>query len=74
MTAQCPAVSPLDCVRSIGRVEGKLDLLLLADAERDKRTAILERRVSSVERKVWYGSGVAAAVTLFLGKFVFFPH
>lgn len=44
-----------DIQRSMGRVEAKVDLLL-------ERTEGYEKRLSSVEKKVWYGSGVAAVL------------
>lgn len=51
--------------RSMGRVEAKLDLLLERSGSHDKR-------IGSLEKKVWWSSGVGAAVafivTTILGK------
>lgn len=41
--------------RAMGRVESKVDILL-------ERTGVYERRLTSVEKRVWWGSGVAAVV------------
>lgn len=50
--------------RALGRVEGKLDQALSAFAEQAKshstQFAALDRRVGSVEKKVWWFSGFAA--------------
>lgn len=54
-----------DIQRSMGRVEAKVDLLL-------ERTGGFEKRISSVEKKVWYASGASAVIafiaTNFIGK------
>lgn len=39
----------------VGRLDGKMDVLL-------QRTAGFEARITAVEHKVWWVSGVAAAV------------
>jgi hypothetical protein len=56
--------------QDVGEIKGKLDTLLEFYEEDRKRLA-------AVERKVWYGSGVAAVLALIastiLGKFLRFP-
>lgn len=52
--------------RSMGRVEAKVDLLL-------ERTGVFERRISAVEKKVWYASG-ASAVLAFLATHLLGKH
>jgi hypothetical protein len=56
--------------QDVGEIKGKLDTLLEFYEEDRKRLA-------AVERKVWYGSGVAAAlaviVSAILGKFSRLP-
>jgi hypothetical protein len=63
--------------RSLGRVEGKLDALIASAALTLKDHEHLELRVSSVEKKVWYSSGLAAATAFLLGMLTkylpFFP-
>lgn len=41
--------------RAMGRVESKVDILL-------ERTAAYEKRIHSVEKRVWYASGVSAVL------------
>ncbi len=48
--------------RSLGRVEGKLDLLI-------DRTHGFDERLNSVEKKVWWLSGIAALGSVLFGKF-----
>jgi hypothetical protein len=48
--------------RAMGRVEAKIDLLL-------GRSDAHDQRISAVEKKVWYGSGVAAVMTFIATKF-----
>jgi hypothetical protein len=56
--------------QDVGEIKGKLDTLLEFYEEDRKRLA-------AVERKVWYGSGVAAVLAVIasavLGKFSRFP-
>jgi len=51
--------------RSMGRVEAKVDLLI-------ERTGGFDKRISAVEKRVWYASGASAVVafvaTHLLGK------
>lgn len=47
--------------RAMGRVEAKIDLLL-------DRTETHDQRIAAVEKKVWYGSGIAAALTFIATK------
>lgn len=44
-----------DLHRSVGRLESKVDILL-------ERTKGFDTRLSAVEKKVWYGSGIAAVL------------
>lgn len=48
--------------RALGRVEGKLDSLI---ATVDKQNG----RLSAVEKKVWYFSGIGTAISLFFSWF-----
>lgn len=41
--------------RAMGRVEAKVDLLI-------ERTGAYDRRISAVEKKVWYASGASAVL------------
>ena len=61
--------------RSLGRLEGKVDQILegmmnheLRDQERFNN---VEKRIGSLEKKIWYGSGVAAVVAFLLAKITF---
>lgn len=56
-----------DLARSIGRVEGKIDLIL-------DRTHGLDARLSAVEKKVWYGSGIAAALAFIVTRLTSGSH
>lgn len=47
--------------RSVGRIEGKLDALL-------DQTKNFDKRISSVEKKVWYGSGIGAVLAFISTK------
>ena len=64
-----------DIQRSLGRLEGKLDQLIGSmthHVERDEELfAALEKRLGSVEKKIWYGSGIAAVGTFILAKISF---
>lgn len=52
--------------RALGRMEGKLDALLKAHAETDRRADRLEQRVSSLERARAYMLGLTAAASGFV--------
>lgn len=53
--------------RSLGRVEGKIDLILdELKAVNDRHTA-LDSRVAKVERKQYWAAGVGAAVVAAIG-------
>ncbi len=41
--------------RAMGRVEAKVDLLI-------ERTGTYDKRISAVEKRVWWSSGAAAVV------------
>jgi hypothetical protein len=51
--------------RAMGRVEAKVDLLI-------ERTGVYDKRISAVEKRVWYASGASAVIafmaTHILGK------
>ena len=47
--------------RSLGNIEGKLDMLIGLHQANDKRLA-------AVEKKVWYGSGIAFVLALIASK------
>lgn len=50
----------------LGRMEGKLDMLIDLENKR-------EERLHSVEKKVWAGSALAAVAGALIPKFLF-PH
>lgn len=47
-----------ETARTLGRIEGKVDMLIDLHKANDVR-------LSAVEKKVWYGSGVAAVLAFF---------
>jgi GTP-binding protein EngB required for normal cell division len=51
-----------DVIRSLARVETKVDMIIT-------RFDKLEDRTAAVEKKVWYGSGVAAVLAFIATKF-----
>lgn len=61
--------------RSLGRLEGKLDQVLefMEDHERrdETRFSALDKRISSVEKKVWYATGLGVAIAFILTKITF---
>ena len=67
-----PAVSDSELQRALGRVEGKLDQALANFAHHDSRISLLDKRVGSVEKKVYWFSGASAVLAYlaqnFLGK------
>jgi hypothetical protein len=50
--------------RAIGRLEGKMDLLIDMHASNEKR-------VGAVEKKVWWASGAAGVIAVILEKMAF---
>lgn len=50
--------------RSLGAIEGKLDMLIDLHKEND-------RRLGAVEKKVWYASGIAFVLAMIAGKLPF---
>jgi hypothetical protein len=58
-----------DIARSLGRVEGKVDLLIALHTDTSKRLA-------SVEKRVWWATGAAAVVGAFFTKLglPYIPH
>lgn len=59
----------------LGRLEGKVDMILLRFESNDVRDAALDRRLKTVERKVWYASGFIGAIIAYLGLTHFLvPH
>ena len=59
--------------RSLGRVEGKLDLLLTeikTHFEDDKTNfSSIDTRIQKVEKKIYYASGFVAALAFILQQF-----
>lgn len=53
--------------RSLGRLEGKVDILLDLGAQRDASVKTLDRRVTAVESRVNRAYGVAAGVSAVVG-------
>jgi hypothetical protein len=64
-----------DIQRSLGRLEGKVDQILegLENHEhRDhERFGSIEKRLGNIEKKIWYGSGIAAVGAFILAKLTF---
>jgi hypothetical protein len=54
--------------RDLGRVEGKLDMVLERLAAIDARHAALEPRVRKLEGKLLYFSGAAVSLAVLLAK------
>jgi hypothetical protein len=54
--------------RDLGRVEGKLDMVLERLDAIDARHSALEPRVRKLEGKLLYFSGAAMALAIFIGK------
>ena len=50
--------------RSLGTIEGKLDMLIDLHKEND-------RRLGAVEKKIWYASGIAFVLAMIAGKLPF---
>jgi hypothetical protein len=59
--------------RSLGRLEGKLDSLILEikqHFEDDKKNfSSIDTRVQKLEKKVWYASGFVAAIAFIIQNF-----
>jgi|EndMetStandDraft_7_1072992.scaffolds.fasta_scaffold1588735_1 hypothetical protein len=55
---------PDNIQRSLGAIEGKLDMLIDLHKESDKR-------LGAVEKKVWYASGIAFILAMIAGKLPF---
>ena len=59
--------------RSLGRVEGKLDLLLTEikqHFEDDKKNfSSIDTRIQKVEKKIYYASGFVAAIAFIIHHF-----
>jgi hypothetical protein len=51
--------------RALGRVEGKLDAMMVHLVDEVKAQDL---RITAVERKVWWGAGIAASLTFIAGK------
>jgi hypothetical protein len=50
-----------EIITTLARVETKVDTLIARELHHDKR-------LSAVEKKVWYASGVSAALVFIAGK------
>jgi hypothetical protein len=53
---------------AVGRLEGKVDTLILMYTEERKRFDKVEDRLGSVEKKVWWAYGAAALLVTFVTK------
>jgi hypothetical protein len=53
-----------DILMKLGQMDGKLDLLVAREVTTDER-------LHAVEKKVWYGSALAAAFAIFAAKLGF---
>lgn len=60
-------MSAPDVLRTLGRIEGKQDLMLQIMTEDRKR-------LQAVEKKVWYGSGIAGVLAFIIARFTFNLH
>lgn len=58
-----------EIAQGLGRVEGKVDSLILARAEDREKVNKLEGRVNSLERRMAYGLGIATAISTGLTSF-----
>jgi hypothetical protein len=54
--------------RALGRIEGKLDLLVPAMAAQEKRLTTVANRVSKIEKHEKYVMGFSAAVAMLVAK------
>jgi hypothetical protein len=54
--------------RALGRIEGKLDLLVPAMEAQEKRLSSVSNRVSKIEKHEKYVMGFSAAVALIAAK------
>lgn len=52
--------------RALGRVEGKLDALIAQTVITQREQSILDERVTSLEKRVWYAAGAAGAFAYIL--------
>ena len=57
------AEAVLESQRAIGRLEGKMDSLILQLTEHIRKDEIAWMKVSSLEKKIVWASGVIAAIT-----------
>ena len=58
-----------ELIRALGRMEGKMDALITAHAATNARVDKQDERLSGVERKQWYHSGIVAAGVFALSHF-----
>lgn len=55
-----------ETLRAVGRLEGKVDMFIEMYKEDRVRASKNEERLSEVEKKQWYHSGVMAFAVMFL--------
>lgn len=55
-----------DLNRSIGRLEGKVDSLIMQLTEHIKKDEVSWDRVTKLEKKVMYAAGIVATITFFI--------
>lgn len=55
-----------DIQRSLGRLEGKVDSLIMQLTEHIKKDEVHWEKVSKLERKVMYAAGIVATITFFI--------
>ena len=58
-----------ELVRSLGRIEGKLDGIDQRLESHGDRAEGIEKRIAAVEKKVWYGTGIAAGIGFLIAQF-----
>lgn len=72
VAVQSADVQRAEIQRSLGRLEGKVDLILEGIKEHEERDEArfenIEKRVALVERKIWYATGIGAALAFILSK------
>ena len=56
----------LETQRSLGRLEGKLDAMMMLLTDHIKKDEIVWAKVSRLEKRIVWASGVAAALMFFI--------
>lgn len=56
----------IELQRSLGRLEGKVDSLIMQLTEHIKKDEVSWEKVTKLEKKVMYAAGIVATVTFFI--------